>query len=709
MVKIRSRLFIIGGLVLLSAWALIPTDTTQRVRDATTGRMKDTTIRRVPLNLGLDLQGGIHLALEVDQSKGPVPDPAEAIHRAERVVRTRIDEFGTTEPVVQVVGNDRLIVELAGEKDPARAKGIIQRTAFLEFRITDMKNLFRDALPEVDKTLRRAGVKTPGQAGAAANVTQLFGADTGKGKAKNKNEKSKAAGKDTTELNAPGPLASLLYQGQLPGEFLVPEEQVPVAESLLARPEVQRLIPRGIELKWGTEVASRAARTYRALYAVEDRPIITGEELEKAQAQRDPMTNQSVVNFTLSRRGGRIFERETGRHVQDYMAIILDGRVQGQPPVIKSQIGQHGQIELGAKPLQDAQDLALVLRAGALPAPLTIVEERTIGPSLGKDSINDGIRAGVVGVVLVIVIMVGYYRLSGVLAVSALGLYVLFTLAGLAWFGFTLTLPGLAGLVLSVGIAVDANVLIFERIREELQHGKLVRTAVDEGFKHAMSAIIDSNVSTVLTAFIVPGFALFLVHGLNYSIEFTGGTLIQVQTTTPVGTGKIRTALDAAGIRDAEIQQFGGANEYVVRARIGAGGVTAEGTTQATAAAVDSALAHGLGTAQYRIVRTEAVGPKVGRELQGKAFLAIFFSFIVTLVYLWYRFEWRFGLAAVLATLHDILTTIAFIRYLNLEVSLVVVGAVLTMIGYSLNDTIIIFDRVRENLRKFRRQNLYEI
>jgi len=526
MVKIRSRLFIIGGLVLLSAWALIPTDTTQRVRDATTGRMKDTTIRRVPLNLGLDLQGGIHLALEVDQSKGPVPDPAEAIHRAERVVRTRIDEFGTTEPVVQVVGNDRLIVELAGEKDPARAKGIIQRTAFLEFRITDMKNLFRDALPEVDKTLRRAGVKTPGQAGAAANVTQLFGADTGKGKAKNKNEKSKAAAKDTTELNAPGPLASLLYQGQLPGEFLVPEEQVPVAESLLARPEVQRLIPRGIELKWGTEVASRAARTYRALYAVEDRPIITGEELEKAQAQRDPMTNQSVVNFTLSRRGGRIFERETGRHVQDYMAIILDGRVQGQPPVIKSQIGQHGQIELGAKPLQDAQDLALVLRAGALPAPLTIVEERTIGPSLGKDSINDGIRAGVVGVVLVIVIMVGYYRLSGVLAVSALGLYVLFTLAGLAWFGFTLTLPGLAGLVLSVGIAVDANVLIFERIREELQHGKLVRTAVDEGFKHAMSAIIDSNVSTVLTAFIlylvgtgpVQGFAITLIIGITASM-----------------------------------------------------------------------------------------------------------------------------------------------------------------------------------------------
>lgn len=210
-------------------------------------------------------------------------------------------------------------------------------------------------------------------------------------------------------------------------------------------------------------------------------------------------------------------------------------------------------------------------------------------------------------------------------------------------------------------------------------------------------------------AIIIPGFSLFLVHGLNYSIEFTGGTLIQVHTQQPVGTGKVRTALDAAGIRDAEIQQFGDPNEYVVRARLGASGVTNEGTTQATAAAVDSALAHGLGQGQYQIVRTEAVGPKVGRELQGKAFLAIFFSFIVTLVYLAYRFEWRFGTAAVLATFHDILTTIAFIRYLNLEVSLVVVGAVLTMVGYSLNDTIIIFDRVRENLRKYRRQNLYEI
>ena len=526
MSTIRSRLLLIAGLLVLSVWQLMPTNVTERVPDKTTGRMKDTTVRRVPIDLGLDLQGGIHLALEVDQSKGPVPDCADAIQRAERVVRTRIDEFGTTEPVVQIQGRCRLIVELAGEKDPARAKSIVQRTAFLEFRITDMKNVFRDALPEIDKALRRAGVKAPGQAAPAATVTQLFGTDTAK--AKGKAAKAKAAAKDTSDANAPGPLASVLFQSpsNIPGEFLVPEEQVPVAESLLVRPDVERLVPRGIEFKWGTEVLSRAGRSYRTLYAVEDRPIITGEYLQDAKATRDQLTNQSVVNFVLSRRGGRVFERETGRHVNDFMAIILDGRVQGQPPVIKSQIGQRGQIELGAKPLQDAQDLALVLKAGALPAPLAIIEERTIGPSLGQDSIKDGIRAGVVGVVLVVLLMIGYYRLSGALAVAALALYVVFTLAGLAGFGFTLTLPGLAGLVLSVGIAVDANVLIFERIREELQHGKLVRTAVDEGFKHAMSAIIDSNVSTALTAFIlylvgtgpVQGFAITLIIGIAASM-----------------------------------------------------------------------------------------------------------------------------------------------------------------------------------------------
>ncbi|HYX81234.1 MAG TPA: protein translocase subunit SecD [Gemmatimonadales bacterium] len=512
--KIRQRLVAICVLIVVSIIALVPRHVRQRIPDPVTGRMKDTTVRRVPINLGLDLQGGIHLALEVDQSKGPVPDCADAIQRAERVVRTRIDEFGTTEPLVQIQGRCRLIVELAGEKDPARARGVIQRTAFLEFRITDMKGLFKDALPQMDAALKKAGIKSQGAAAPSA-VSQLFGGDT-----------SKAARDSAAEANTPGVLSSLLFQGQLPGEYLVPEEQWTRVDSLIQRPDVRALIPRNLDLRWGAQTESHGARPYRALYAVEARPIITGEELVKANARRDPLTNQSIVAFQLSHRGARKFSDETARHVNDYMAIILDGRVQGQPPIIKGQIGANGQIELGTKPLQEASDLALVLRAGALPAPLTIVDERTISGTLGADSIHDGVLAGVVGIALVVLIMIGYYRMSGALAVAALTLYCLFTLAGLALFGFTLTLPGLAGFVLSIGIAVDANVLIFERIREELVHGKSLRLAVEDGFLHAMNAIVDSNVSTILTALIlyavgtgpVQGFAITLIIGIIASM-----------------------------------------------------------------------------------------------------------------------------------------------------------------------------------------------
>ena len=198
------------------------------------------------------------------------------------------------------------------------------------------------------------------------------------------------------------------------------------------------------------------------------------------------------------------------------------------------------------------------------------------------------------------------------------------------------------------------------------------------------------------------------IRGLNYSIEFTGGTLMQVETKTAIGTGPIRAALDNVGLHGAEIQTFGSDTSYVIRARVTAAAAQNEDTA-AVAAAVGRALDASVGAGQYKVERTEVVRPKVGKELQGKAFLAIILSFFVTLIYLAARFEWRFGLAAVLATAHDVLATIAFISLMHIEVSLIVVGAVLTVVGYSLNDTIIIFDRVRENLHKYRRQNLYEI
>jgi len=207
-------------------------------------------------------------------------------------------------------------------------------------------------------------------------------------------------------------------------------------------------------------------------------------------------------------------------------------------------------------------------------------------------------------------------------------------------------------------------------------------------------------------AVIIPGLLLILLTGLNYSIEFTGGSLVQVKTDQPTTAGDLRTALDRGDLRNAEIQQFGSSRDYVIRVRLSPTAAVDQAQAERTSAAVDSALTHYFGKHSFSVGRGQAVGPKVGGELRQKAFLAILLSFLLTLVYLAFRFEFRFGVAATLATAHDILTTLAFIKYLNLEVSLVVVAAILTVVGYSLNDTIIIFDRVRENLHKYKRDDL---
>ncbi|HEX9729797.1 MAG TPA: protein translocase subunit SecD [Gemmatimonadales bacterium] len=512
--SIRNRLILIALLAAGSVWSLLPRDVSVR-RLGADGRMRDSVERRTPLKRGLDLQGGIRLALEIDQSKGVVPDPEDALGRALEIIRQRINEFGVSEPSVQQVGDNRIVVELAGETDPARAKSVVQRSAFLEFRITDMQGQFRDAIPRIDAVLRRAGVAGPAAAGAVSAVSQLLQADTAQ-------PAEDSTQVDSLDLNTPGVLSGLLYQGSVEGEYLVPEERYLFVDSLIHLPDVQREVPRGLELFWGAEARSQGATSYRPLYAVDRRAIITGDQLSDASATIDQLTQGAIVIFQLTRAGGRRFGRETGQHVNDNMAIILDGRVQGTPPVIQQQINRRGQIELGNANLQQARDLALILRAGALPAPLVIVEERTVGPNLGHDSITQGTRAIVVGAILVVLIVVGYYRFAGLLAVGALGMYALFTFGGLALFEFTLTLPGLAGFVLSVGMAVDANVLIFERIREELAQNKTPRGAVDAGFEHAMPAIIDSNITTVMTALFlfqfgtgpVRGFALTLITGI---------------------------------------------------------------------------------------------------------------------------------------------------------------------------------------------------
>jgi preprotein translocase subunit SecD len=314
----------------------------------------------------------------------------------------------------------------------------------------------------------------------------------------------------------------LLESGQV-GQFLVREQDIPTAERYLALDAVADAIPRGSELKWGVEPIAGGADSYRTLFVLEDEPLLTGEDLADAgPAARDPTFNQPYVPFETTRRGARKFERGTSRHVGDLMAIVLDNKVQSAP-VIRQTLGRRAQIEMGTgSSLQEAQDLALVLRAGALPQPIRIVEERSVGPSLGADSVRQGKIAFAIGIIAVLLLMMAYYRVAGIMAVIALGVYVVLLLGGLAGLGATLTLPGIAGIILSIGMAVDANVLIFERIREELEAGKTARTAVDTGFEAALSAIVDANLTTLITAIIlfqfgtgpVRGFAVTLVIGI---------------------------------------------------------------------------------------------------------------------------------------------------------------------------------------------------
>lgn len=473
------------------------------------------------LKRGLDLQGGMHLALEVDDPTGTMTPAAraDATDRALKIIRTRIDQFGVAEPLIQKSGSDRIIVELPGVRDEQRAKDIIQQTAFLEFRVVRSSREFVDALPRMDRAIVQAlgpeavSRKDTGSQPRQALEELLFrrGAD------------SAATAADTAATPAESaedsrPLTALLLDSGMDGEFLVELADVETVKRYLDLPEVQRLIPRGTALRFGATNEGVGTDLYRRLYVLEGKPFMTGEMLVNAVADRDMEFNRPIVNFELNRRGGRIFEDVTGKNIGNRIAIILDNEVYSAP-VVNSRIGSRGQIELGQASLNEAHDLALVLRAGSLPAPLKIIEERTVGPSLGADSIQSGLIAGVVGVVLVLLIMISYYKFSGFLAVIALAYYVVLLIGGLSAINATLTAPGIAGLILSIGMAIDANVLIFERIREELAIGRSVRTAVDEGFSNAMSAIVDSNLTTLITGLILFQFGTGPVRGFAVTLS----------------------------------------------------------------------------------------------------------------------------------------------------------------------------------------------
>jgi protein-export membrane protein SecD len=445
-------------------------------------------LRSKALKLGLDLQGGMHLVLELDRSRLKPEEVPDAMARAMEILRNRVDQFGVAEPVIQQQGEDRIVIELPGLVDKERAVQLIGQTALLEFKLVKTEADTRQILERLDRTLAR--ILRP----------------------------SLADSLDSLEIASFRPILDRapLYPRLTFGGVLFPEEDAQELQKLFKEVGVDTLIPRHAQLLWGAEPQPiRPGQMGRILYVLNRRAEMTGATVKNAimAVRLDPNApNAPGVSLEFNREGARKFRRVTGANVGRQLAIVLDGKVRSAP-VIRERIPSGRAQITGRFTDEEARDLAIVLRAGALPAPVRIIEERTVGPSLGRDSIRQGIRAGLVGAALVLLFMVFYYRGSGVLAVVALALNILFLMAVLAGLRGTLTLPGIAGIVLTIGMAVDANVLVFERIREELRTGRTVAKCVEQGYKRALTTILDANLTTLISAAVLFQFGTGPIRG----------------------------------------------------------------------------------------------------------------------------------------------------------------------------------------------------
>jgi SecD/SecF fusion protein len=552
----RSRLYLIlliSFLILASLYALLPSIRLWGLSDLDREEIRSTEpqdlidLERKAIKLGLDLKGGMHVVLQVDKSKLSENEARDASERALEIIRNRVDQFGITEPLIHKQGGDRIVVELPGLHDVERASALIGQTAQLEFKLTETPENTVSILKKIDEALAQADttlieeeeIETPGdtigeKAKESDVVKDLFGeAET--------EEEPDTTGDTTSFLEEEEepyfeerPFTQYLesYEGR--SGFMVLQEDKPMVELLLSRPEVQELIPKDDEFAFSTRAETFQNQKYWGLYLLKKRSELSGKYLVDARPTYDQF-RKPEVQFTLTKKGGRIFARLTGANIDKPLAITLDGRVESAP-IIRSKIRDRGVIEMGGvASIEDATDLAIVLRAGALPAPVKIIENRVIGPSLGQDSIQKGTTAALIGFVVVLIFMAIYYRLSGIIADIALLLNLTFLLAAIAALHATLTLPGIAGIILTIGMSVDANVLIFERIREELRTGKTIRAAIDAGYKRALLAIVDSHVTTLITAAVlfqfgtgpVKGFAVSLSLGVAISL-FTAVVITRV-------------------------------------------------------------------------------------------------------------------------------------------------------------------------------------
>lgn len=605
---------------------------------------------------------------------------SNAVTQSIEVISRRVNELGTTEPIIQRQGADRILVQVPGLQDPQRLKDILGQTAKLTFQMVDVT--------------------------------------------------------------------------------------MPVQEAVNGRP------PAGSTVMYSTDDPP-------VPYLIENRIVVSGENLVDAQATFDQRTSEPVVSFRFDAKGAQRFGQATQQNVGKPFAIILDSEVISAPRINEPILGGQGQIS-GNFTSQSANDLAVLLRAGALPADLTIVEERTVGPSLGADSIAAGKIASMVGAALVIICMLLVYGKLGLIANIALAANVAMIVAILSVLGATLTLPGIAGIVLTMGMAVDSNVIIFERVREERAAGRSLVQSFDSGFQRALATVVDANLTTFIVAVIlfymgtgpVRGFAVtlgigiittvftaftltrwliawwvrrerpvefpaglvhylplepkipfmkwrnwgFAISGLasvivvictmtmnfNYGIDFLGGSMIEVQAKNKVAdAGDVRNKLSDLNLGEVQVQAFGNEGSLLIRVGTQDQGDSGE---QTVIDKVRSAL-----DADYEFRRVEVVGPTVSSELAWSGTIGIILSLIALLVYIWFRFEWQFGVGAVISTAHDVIMIVGVYVILGLEFNLSSLAAILTVIGYSINDTVVIFDRIRETLRKYKKMPLDEV
>lgn len=732
-----------------------------------------------------------------------------AIERSYNILGTRIDKFGVSAPNIQMQeGANRILIELPGilEQDADRVRKLLEGSAKLEFWETYNNTEIFSLLENVDKVLASTQkiaqdtIKKPVAAKTTAAKDTSAGKLAGLGgkKADTSKTDTSAAGLSLAEQTKLHPLFAKLipatYQAEngqqslRPGPVVGFTAQKDTAEvnRLLALPEARSIIPQNLKLLWGVKPMSAESKVYE-LYAIKPKadgtPALAGDVVTNAREDFDQRGNPEVV-MIMNSDGARQWRQVTAAAASDpnnkkSIAIVLDNAVYSAPTV-QNEIPNGISSISGNFTINDTKDLANVLKAGRLPAPAKIMQEEIVGPSLGEKAIHDGLLSCIVGLIVVLIFMIIYYNRAGTVANVAVFVNIFFLIGVLASIHAVLTLPGIAGIVLTMGMAVDANVLIYERVREELKHGKSLRLAIADGYKHALSSILDGNITTFLTGVIlyvfgtgpIQGFAVTLMigiltslfcaifisrlvfewllgknqdikfshpwsshtfqnanfqfvknrkifyiisgifitaglismytRGFSLGVDFQGGRTYIVRFDKPIDPENVRVTLDEQFDATTEVKTFGPSNQVKITTSY-----LINQNTDAADKSVQAKLEQGLKKIgnNGEVMSYQKVGPTIASDLKRSAIWSVLFAIIIIAGYIFIRFrKWQFSLGALVATAHDSLLVLSFFSlfhgYLpfSLDVDQNFIAAILTVIGYSINDTVVVFDRIREYL-----------